>query len=148
VHAAGVRAGDPAPGFTLPDWEGRRVALADFRGKPVCIDFWASWCTSCKAALPALDALARRHGAVAFLAVNVDRDRDAAERFLTEHLPTHALVLLRDPTSTVLSRYGAAGMPALYLVDSDGVVRLAEGGYGPEGLDRLERTLGALAPPP
>src|SRR5580765_8283851 len=89
ARAASVAVGDPAPAFTLPDRDGRPVALADLHGQVVCLDFWATWCATCKAALPALDAMARRPGleGVRFLAVNVDRDGDGVERYLAQNLP-------------------------------------------------------------
>ena len=145
--AGGVRAGDPAPDFTLQDWEGKALSLSSLRGKVVCLDFWASWCATCRTALPALDALARRHagGALRVVAVDIDRDRAAADRFLAERLPRGpAVTLLHDPEATVLARYGAAGMPALYLVDRTGVVRLAEAGYDPSRLSEVERAIERL----
>lgn len=157
AHAADVRPGDLAPAFTLPDWRGRRVSLADHRGRVVCIDVWASWCRPCRAALPGLDAIARRHrdAGLTVLAVNVDRSRAAAERFLAERLPAPTLTLLHDPEGTMPARYGAAGMPVLWIVDRDGVVREVEVGYSPDDLARIERVIvqllrpdgGAVLPP-
>ena len=145
AHADSVRIGDPAPAFSLPSWKGAPVALSDLRGSVVCLDFWATWCATCKAALPALDALARRAGFedVRFIAVNIDRDGEVADRYVAERLAETRLTLLRDGGGT-LSRYGADGMPALYLIDRDGVVRLVEAGYETTALTRVERALDDL----
>jgi thiol-disulfide isomerase/thioredoxin len=148
--AGGVDVGDRAPDFTLRDWHDRPVALADFRGRVVCLDFWASWCAPCKAALPALDALARRHAeaGLAVLAVNIDTDRAAAERFLVERLPDSAMTLLRDPGGDLFKRLGAAGMPALYVLDREGTVRAVESGYEVGTLDEIEQLLARLLAEP
>lgn len=141
-----------APAFTLEDWQGRPVSLDSLRGKVVCLDFWASWCATCMQALPALDAIARRHqsAGLAVLAINIDEDRSKADRFLAARLPDPSVTLLRDPGGRLFARYGADGMPALYLIDAAGVVRLAESGYSPDRLELVEWTLvellGASAP--
>jgi thiol-disulfide isomerase/thioredoxin len=144
--AGGVGVGDRAPDFTLRDWQDRPVALADFRGKVVCLDFWASWCTPCRAALPALDALARRHAeaGLAVLAVDIDTDRAAAERFIAERVPSSAMTLLRDPGGDLFKRFGASGMPALYVIDREGRVRAVESGYAVATLEGVEALLGRL----
>jgi cytochrome c biogenesis protein CcmG/thiol:disulfide interchange protein DsbE len=149
AHAGAVGVGDPAPGITLSDRDGRPVALEALRGGPVLIDFWATWCGACKRALPALDAIARRHAGAGLrtLAVNIDQSPESAERFLAEHLPGASMTLLHDPGGTLLRRWGAGGMPALYLVDAEGVIRLVETGYAPERLDAVERAVRALLAP-
>lgn len=141
---AGV--GDRAPAFTIDDWQGHSVSLASFRGKIVCVDFWASWCVACMQALPALDAIGRHHrsAGLEILAVNIDEDRAKADRFLAERLREPSVTPLRDPGGNLLARFGAEGMPALYLIDRDGVVRLVESGYSPDHLDRVERTIAEL----
>ena len=149
-HAGSVRVGDAAPPFSLPDRAGERVALADLRGRVVCLDFWATWCATCKSALPALDALARRPGFedVRFLAVNIDKDKELADRFVAEKLAGVKLTLLHDGGGALLARYGASGMPALYLIDRDGVVRHVEAGYDTAALKRVEGVLDSLVTPP
>ncbi len=149
VLANGVGIGDPAPAFTLADRSGGQVMLSDLRGRVVCLDFWATWCATCKAALPALDKLSRRAGFedVRFLAVNIDRASALADRFVTEHMPGAKLTLLRDGGGALLARYGADGMPALYLIDQDGVVRHVEAGYETAALARVERVLDDLVTP-
>jgi thiol-disulfide isomerase/thioredoxin len=147
TFAGELRAGDTAPSFTLPAFDGRQVSLADLRGRVVCLDFWASWCATCRTALPALDALARRTPSAAFVAIDVDMSRADADRFLAEHIPEPALTVLHDPEGAVLARYRAGGLPTLYLIDRDGVVRLAESGYSPDDVARIARALDALVGP-
>ncbi|HYR97126.1 MAG TPA: TlpA disulfide reductase family protein [Candidatus Binatus sp.] len=146
ARAAGPGPGARAPDFTLRDQAGREVALSDLRGKVVCLDFWASWCAPCKAALPGLDAIAARHAreGLEVVAVNIDGRRSDAERFLAEHLPAPAFRVLYDPGASVLARFAPGGMPALYLIDRTGIVRLAESGYDPGRLEAIEREAAAL----
>ena len=146
ANAGGVAAGERPPPFTLPDWQGTPRTLDEFRGKVVVIDFWASWCLPCARALPALDALAhepRRHD-LAILAVDIDSATDTADRFVAEHLPAPAVILLRDPGGKLLARFGAAAMPALYVVDRTGVVRSTEAGYAPDRVPAIATTIDAL----
>jgi cytochrome c biogenesis protein CcmG/thiol:disulfide interchange protein DsbE len=146
ARAGGPRPGAPAPEFTLQDQAGRPVELSQLRGKVVCVDFWATWCAACKAALPRLDAIARRHAreGLEVVAVNIDARRSDADRFLAEHLPAPALRVLYDPGASVLARFAPDGMPALYLIDRTGIVRLAESGYDPGRLEAIEREAAAL----
>ena len=148
--ASALRVGDRLPAFTLDGWDGKPVASATLAGKPLVIDFWASWCATCKAALPALDAMSRRVGdrGVEVLAVNIDREQSAADAWLAERLPDRRVTLLRDPDGALLARLGADGMPAVYVVDRDGIVRFAEAGYAPDRVAAIERAVeSALAPP-
>jgi thiol-disulfide isomerase/thioredoxin len=117
VHAGAVRVGDEAPAVVAD------VSLAALRGKVVCVDFWASWCTVCRATLPALDEIARHSPGLEVLAVNVDKERSAADRFLAALLPAPALRVVYDPGGDVMARFGAAGMPSLYVIDRRGIVR-------------------------
>jgi len=146
ARAGELRAGDLLPAATLADWQGGSVDLDAWRGRVVIIDFWASWCQVCRAALPELDAISRRHASegLVVLAVNIDKQRTPAERFLSEYLPEPAVTLLRDPEGALFARFGAQGMPALYVVDRAGVVRLAESGYSPQRLPNIERAVNAL----
>jgi thiol-disulfide isomerase/thioredoxin len=141
--AGGVGVGDRLPAFALTDWSGRPLDAAAVAGRPVVVDFWASWCGACKEALPALDDLAGRFAdrGVVVLAVNVDRDRGAADRWLAGRLPERRLTLVADPSGTLLARMGAPGMPAVYVVDRTGVVRFAASGYAPDRLPAIERAV-------
>jgi len=143
VHAGQLRIGDSLPGATLSDWQGDSVDLADLRGKVVILDFWASWCEVCRTALPELDALARRHRGdpVAIVAVNIDRDRARADQFLSDHLPQRHLMLLHDLKAELMARFGAGGMPTLYVVDRDGTVRDVKAGYHAQQLESLDPLL-------
>ncbi|MBI3770641.1 MAG: TlpA family protein disulfide reductase [Deltaproteobacteria bacterium] len=150
ARAAAARIGQAAPEFTLPDSQGRPVALAELCGQVIIVDFWASWCLPCAPMLPALDALVRRyHGNVRVLAIDIDQSRDKAMEFLRQYLPEPLpwLTILVDGAADVLARYGAAGMPAVFVVDADGTVRFVDAGFSPEGARDLEDAVRRLLPP-
>jgi thiol-disulfide isomerase/thioredoxin len=149
AEAGALAAGDRLPAFDLVAWDGTRLVPADVAGKPVVVDFWASWCVTCRAALPALDAMAERlrDRGVVVLAVNVDRDRSAADAWLAARLPDRHVRLAHDPEGTFLARCGASGMPAAYVVDRTGVVRFAEAGYAADRVAAIEGTVESLLVP-
>src|SRR6185436_3911435 len=83
----GLRAAGPAsdiPDLSLSDEGGRTLRLADFRGRVVLLDFWASWCVPCRVSFPAVDALHKELGPRGFaaVAINVDEQRKNADSFL------------------------------------------------------------------
>lgn len=145
--AAAVTVGDRAPEFSLPDRGGQTVTLANGPGRIAIVDFWASWCMPCAPVLPVLDAMAHRYeGRAEVFAIDIDQSRAKADAFLAEHVPNASphLHVLIDPAAEVLARYGAPGMPALFVVGPDGTVRLVETGYSPERLRVLDETVESL----
>jgi thiol-disulfide isomerase/thioredoxin len=147
--AGGVGVGDRLPAIELTAWDGTRITSANLEGKPVVVDFWASWCVACRTALPAIDAMARRlaERGVVVLAVNIDRDRAAADGWLAERLAERRMTLAHDPGGALLARCGAAGMPAVYVVDRSGIVRFAEAGYAPDRVAAIERAVESVLTP-
>lgn len=122
TNAHGSHAGEPAPLFDLPSFEGDRVRLADYRGRPVVLNFWASWCAPCRAEAPLLARVADAIEAdVAFIGVNVrDRDEDA-RAFLNDYGINYLNV--RDDAGTVESRYAGIGIPTTVFISRDGIIR-------------------------
>jgi thiol-disulfide isomerase/thioredoxin len=116
--AAEVR---PAPDFALEDLAGETVSLAALRGKPVVLDFWATWCTPCEFQIPVLNEFYDRHaGRVEVVGVAVDAGgRDAVAPFAAEHGIRYR-VLLGD--EALAQRFGAIGFPTLYVLRADGAI--------------------------
>lgn len=109
-----------APELTLPSLEGGTVSLASQRGKVVLLNFWATWCDSCKEELPALNALDARLKGRPFALLSVSLDDDAAKvvpPFARKHGVKYP-VLVAD--MKVLSRWGVRGLPATFLIGPDG----------------------------
>ena len=132
IRAESVRPGQIAPDFSLPLLrENTPIALANFRGKLVYLDFWASWCPPCRVSMPELESLQEEFPADRFtvLAVNLDEDRSKALKFL-ERVPVSYQILV-DSDGKIPARYQLPGMPTGYLLDASGVVLHVHKGYRP-----------------
>ena len=127
VQATGP--GSPAPALVLPDAAGQSVALESLRGKVVYVDFWASWCGPCKRSFPWMNEMAQKYRAKGFaiVAVNLDRKREDADRFLKATPADFTIVF--DPAGTTPAAWQVKGMPSSYLVDATGKVLMVESGF-------------------
>lgn len=114
--------GDAAPAFEAELLSGEgELALADLRGKPVVINFWASWCVPCRDEAPMLSEAAQRYGdEVAFVGVDIRDARSSAiafaERWDLDY--TH----VRDEDLTIYDDFGLTGQPETFFLDEDGVI--------------------------
>jgi thiol-disulfide isomerase/thioredoxin len=143
---ASIGVGDEAAPFTLADASGQSVTLASLRGQIVILDFTASWCTACRTALPALERLGLSHAGrgVSVVTVTIDTNRRDADRFLAEVVPGATMRVLYDPTGRTLARYGAAGMPAHYVLDRAGIVRFVASGYTADRMGAIDAVVTRL----
>jgi thiol-disulfide isomerase/thioredoxin len=137
--------GAPAPEFAARDLQGREVSLAALRGRPVLIDFWASWCAPCRGTGITVRRLAQEHaGRLAVVGVSLDTDRKAFEAWVrNHHLPGHQ-IFDGGWSGPIVRLYGvrASGIPFAVLVDAGGrVVRATPSFEEIEGAlaDLLER---------
>lgn len=111
-----------APSVEMVGFNGETVALADFAGTPVVLNFWASWCPFCIAEMPDFEDVSNaRAGQVAFIGVNLQDDAGAADSLAVETGVTYQLA--RDPQGVVYSAFGGIGMPTTVFIDADGIVR-------------------------
>lgn len=145
-----VRVGQPAPDIRLEALDGRTVSLADYRGRPVALNFWVSWCVPCVVEIPELNAAQRDHAdaGLVVLAVNAGEGRERVERFAADRLMAYEVLL--DPDNLTAKRYGVLDMPTTVWIDAAGVVRAAD--YGKVDArrvaDRLAALLAAATPAP
>ena len=131
-----VEVGEPAPDFTLETPSGELVSLSDFRGQVVVLNFWATWCTPCRAEMPEFQALWAEHevaGDLMVLAVNLQESKAQVDGFVEDFGLTFPVVL--DASGEVLDKYGLPGLPGTFFIDADGVLRSRV--LGPLDGDRL-----------
>ena len=132
-----VSVGARAPSPDLVALGEDAVGLEGLRGHVVVLDFWATWCPPCVAQLNALNAFAKEHGAsrVVVVAASIDDDPETARSFLSDQLGSLDFRAAHDPGGDALADFGADGVPALFVIDGDGVVRATHFGPGcAEGL--------------
>ena len=117
--------GGPPPAFELQDLQGRVHRLADYRGKVVLVNFWATWCEPCRDEMPSMTRLRESLAGRPFevLAINLAEPLSRIERFL-EKVPV-GFPVLRDRDTAVAKAWGARVLPASYLVGPDGRIRYA-----------------------
>ncbi len=125
----------PAPAFTLPDLAGGQVSLAELRGRPVLVDFWATWCAPCERQVPILNAFHDKYGdRIPVLGIAVDADgASRVAPFVAQHGLRYR-VLLGD--EALAQEYEAFGFPTLYVIRPDGTIHSAHVGVvTPEALE-------------
>jgi peroxiredoxin len=120
LAACGDTAGSrQAPDLVLPDMAGKTVSLSSFRGKPVLVNFWATWCDTCRVEMPELEALRQRldgKGPV-ILGVSMDENLAAVPPFVKEKKINFPILYADQKVS---SAYAVRGLPAAYLIDPEG----------------------------
>jgi peroxiredoxin len=136
--------GSPAPDFTLPGLDGKTVALADFRGKVVALNFFASWCGPCARETPGFQKFYEAHASEGFvvLGVNMGEGVHAVERFVRKYAVTYPVVL--DEREETARRYGVSAIPVTVLIDREGVIRYREAGMVTLGQGRMADMLAEM----
>jgi cytochrome c biogenesis protein CcmG/thiol:disulfide interchange protein DsbE len=114
--------GDTAPQFSVTTDAGQRLTRAEFGGKVLVLNFWATWCQPCIEELPSLNQFQNELGpsGVVVLGVSVDRNERAYKRFLERAQVSFRTA--RDPEANVSSRYGTFKYPETYVIDRMGKV--------------------------
>jgi cytochrome c biogenesis protein CcmG/thiol:disulfide interchange protein DsbE len=143
--SSGVALGEPAPDAPLPRLEGGGTeSLADYRGRWVLVNFWASWCIPCREEAPALERFQRRHGGPEFTVLGIatqDLTSDGIA-FVREYGLSYPQ--LRDGDGDAGDDFGTTGVPENFLVDPAGRVRLLV--RGPVSEDYLREEVAPLLP--
>jgi cytochrome c biogenesis protein CcmG, thiol:disulfide interchange protein DsbE len=143
--STGVALGEAAPAGPLPRLEGRGAgSLADYRGRWVLVNFWASWCVPCRQEAPALEKFEREHGGPGFTVLGIDtRDLSGdGQRFVRQYGLTYPQ--LRDGDGQRAHDFGTTGVPENFLVDPRGKLRLLN--RGPVTAEYLRRYVAPLLP--
>lgn len=103
--------------------------LAEYKGKIVYLDFWASWCAPCKQSFPWMTAMQSKYGTQGFVvvAVNLDQDPNKASQFLAHNEP--AFIIKYDPQAKLAEHYNVKSMPSSFLLDRNGHVIANHSGF-------------------
>src|SRR5919199_4286634 len=133
AQGVGPQAGQAAPNFKLKDPNGTAVELKQFHGRPVVLNFWATWCAPCKEEMPELEQLYRqyRDQGLVVLGVSVDDSSSAKQvpALLKEGNPgvgSYTFPVALDEKQEVARRYKLFGVPSSYFIDRDGVIRVVQ----------------------
>ena len=140
----------PAPALTFTTRGGAPKTLADFRGRLVLVNFWATWCGPCAEEMPSLDRLQARLGSrLTVLAISEDRrGGDAVDPFLAK-LKLADLAVYLDARNSALQAFGLVGLPTSILIDRDGrMVWRVEGGVDWTSAEAAAKLAPYLAPEP
>ena len=119
-----VGAGSAAPVFRATNAAtGRRVTLADYRGKVVLLNVWATWCQPCRVEMPSMERLYRRLGGTDFrvVAVSIDEEGDSVVTAFARELGL-SFDVLHDQTAAIKRVYQATGVPESWVINRDGVI--------------------------
>ena len=109
--------------FTVQDWEGNMVKLSDFFGKPIVLNFWASWCPPCKAELPDFDDACKKYdGEVVFLMVNMTDNQMETVEVAKDFIKTYGydFPVYFDVDYEAAMVYGVRSIPQTYFINAEG----------------------------
>ena len=142
LPAHALEAGAPAPELVLPGLKDP-INLAQYKGKVVYLDFWASWCGPCKQSFPFMNQLQAKYGAqgLQIVAVNLDVNRADVDSFLAE-VPAQFAVAL-DAKGETARRFDVKAMPSSVLVGRDGKVLVLHKGFRADDKPALEQRIAA-----
>lgn len=140
--ARGTEIGNMAPDFQLDNLDGQSVSISDFRGKPVLLNFWASWCPPCRSEMPFFqDTFTNKKWAeegLVVLAIDIGESPSTVSKFVDKYGLTFPVLL--DITQDVSLEYYVRAIPTSFFIDRDGIIReIKIGAFS--GLPEIERTL-------
>jgi cytochrome c biogenesis protein CcmG/thiol:disulfide interchange protein DsbE len=131
-----------APGFSLTDIKGRKVSLADFKGKVVILDFWATWCPPCKREIPDFISLQTDYASQGLQVVGIALDEpDKVVQFAHDQGMNYPVLL---GTDEIAARYGGiSGIPTTFILDKSGKIVERYEGFRPRGVfeDAIKKLL-------
>ncbi len=130
VHAAKFTR---LPEFTLQDVDGKAWSSSELNGKACVVDFWATWCNTCKETIPKLAELSSKYKDQGLVVVGISVDKGSSEKIgkAAKKLGINYLVLL-DKENSLSKSFGFTGIPSLYVFDGHGNLKTAMPGYDPD----------------
>jgi len=132
-----------APDFTLADLSGRLHSLADFQGKVVLVDFWATWCGPCRKEIPHLVKLYDTYKSKGFVILGVGLDRQSnIAKFVADNKISYTVLV--DEKSVAARPYGVSGIPRTLIIDKKGRIAFDHTGFAPGMEKEMEAEIGTL----
>ncbi len=126
------QSGQRFPDFTLETLDGEKLTFSEFVGKPIVLNFWATWCDPCKAEMPLFETIYRQNSGVVVLGVNYNEPAIIIRRFVEEREITFPILL--DADGKIAEKFQVFGFPTTYFVDREGILRGMHVGQLDEGL--------------
>lgn len=140
-----ARVGESAPDFKLQNLDGQLISLSDFRGKPVLINFWATWCKFCRYEMPYLQQIYEEWSdkGLVVLAINIGESHSEVKEFL--QALNLSLPVLLDTNEKVAQKYNVPPVPTTFFIDSDGTIQVKIIGAFPSK-EAIEQHLNNIMP--
>jgi len=115
--------GKQAPDFQLPNLEGPPVSLSDFRGKPILLNFWATWCGPCRQEMPLIQAIFEEQpdNGLVILAIDIGENASAVNNFMQSN--NFSFPVLLDTDQDVALEYNIRAIPTTFFIDKDGLIQ-------------------------
>ncbi|MBA7613037.1 Thiol-disulfide oxidoreductase ResA [subsurface metagenome] len=143
--AQGVEVGNLAPDFQLQNLDGQTVSLGNLQGKPVLINFWATWCPSCVSEMPYIQEIYEEwsDAKLVVLAINIGESSSKVEEFMQNH--NLSFTVLLDTKQDVAQKYNFQYIPTTFFIDKDGIIQ--EKVIGPfQNKAQIENRLSKIMP--
>ncbi|MFC2062623.1 TlpA family protein disulfide reductase [Chloroflexota bacterium] len=145
--ATAPQVGKEAPDFQLPNPEGQAVSLGDFRGQPVMLNFWATWCGPCAHEMPFIqevyDGWTGKSPSLVVLAVDMGEAPSAVRDFIESNNYTFPVLL--DTTQQAAAEYGIRYIPTTFFIDENGIIQAIKVG-GFSGVAEIVTNLSKITP--
>jgi len=118
-----IAEGEPAPDFELQDLDGETVSLSDLRGRPVLLNFWATWCYWCFVEMPYLEEVYEEWTSKGLMVLTIAKGESLST--VKNYIQRYGLSLpvLLDTQEIVANKYGVRGIPITFFIDKDGIIQ-------------------------
>ena len=137
--------GKQAPDFQLLNLEGRSISLSDFQGKPILLNFWATWCGPCRQEMPLIQAIFEEQSdnSLVILAIDIGETAPAVNNFIQSG--NYSFPVLLDTDQDVALEYNIRAIPTTFFIDKDGIIQEIKVGAFSNMIE-LKRSLSKIIP--
>ena len=142
--ASALAIGQPAPDFVAQTIHGEPVALQNYRGRPVVLNFWATWCVPCRQELPVLQAAYEAYQETGLVILAISQDTDEHHDLVRAYVTTQGLTFpaLRDPQGSVAAQYNVILLPSTIFINPSGTITSTH--FGPMTRMQIDKHLATM----